>query len=290
MAKKENPVTLEMVWGAAQAAAQKFGCSIQELTNDQVKKHMSHGSPGCIAAFLRQVKIQVLDSKAFDINVFSPGFKAGIVAEFRRFVDQAVAEARQEARVTEEMFDGICKDLDAAQETIVTLRNDLAASTSRGSDEIRRLELEQATTRERLAAAETAQAALAEAREEITRLNARLAEGTSELSAERSKASSLDQRLTDSERQREAAAQKAALAEQRATHAESIVTEQKERVRDLRDELSQANSDRTALQARVTELLERLGLAETRAAVAEAQLPTEKIKPASKGVIAKAEK
>lgn len=66
MAKNDNPVTLEMTWGAAQAAARKHNCSIQELTNNQVREHISHGSDGCVAAFLRQVKIQELDTKAFD--------------------------------------------------------------------------------------------------------------------------------------------------------------------------------------------------------------------------------
>jgi len=294
MAKNENPVTLEMTWGAAQAAARKHNCNIQELTNSQVREHMPHGSDGCVAAFLRQVKIQDLDTKVFDLNVISPGFKAGIVAEIRRFVDQAVETARKEARVTEEMFDEICKGMDEAQETIATLRNDLAASKSRNGSEIRHLELDLAAARERLNGTEEVRATLAEARDaavraqgeardEVTRLTVRLAEVTNELSAERSMASSLHQRLAESERAREAAAQKAALAEQRAAHAKSAAEEQKERVRDLRNELSQAKVDRNDLQARVSGLLERLGQAETRAAVAEARLPSEKKKPPSNG-------
>jgi chromosome segregation ATPase len=188
------------------------------------------------------------------------------------------------------MFDEICKDLDSAQETISTLRHNLAASDSRNGDEFRRLELDRAAVRERLAATEEVKTTLVEARDaairaqgeardEATRLTGRLAAMTSELSAERSRASFLQQRLAESEREREAAAQKTILAEQRAAHADSTAGEQKERVRELRDELSHAKDDRAELQARTSALLERLGQAETRAAIAEAQLKAPQKKP-----------
>jgi chromosome segregation ATPase len=241
--------------------------------------------------------MQALDAQAFDVAV-SPSLKAGLVAEIRQRVDQAVAAAHQEARITEEMFHAICKDLDTAQETINTLRNDLAASTSRNGDEIRRLELDLAAARERLVGAEEAKGTMAEARdtairaqgearEEVTRLTVHLAEVNNELSAERSRAFSLQQRLAEAEREREAAAQKAALDEQRAAHAESTAEGQKERVRDLRDELSDAKAGRAELQARVSDLLERLGQAEIRAAVAEERAP--KKKPSSKGGVTAAD-
>lgn len=293
MAKSDDPVTLEMTWGAAEAAARKHKCNIQDLTNKQVREMMPHGSDGCINAFFRQVRIQDLDAQKFDLNIFSPGFRAAIISEIRRFVDNAVEAERIVARVTDEMFDQSCRDLDAAQETIVNLQSELAKCNSWKSEEIRRLELELADARARLAATEEVKATLVEvrdaalraqdeAREEATRLTGRLAEVTNELSIDRSRASSLQHRLAESERERETAAQKAALAEQRAAHAESTAEEQKERVRDLRDELSQAKADRNELQRRVSELLERLGKTETRAAVAEARLPAEK-KPSGNG-------
>jgi len=293
MAKNENPVTLEMTWGAVHAAARRYNCSIQELSNSQVREHMSHGSDGCVAAFFRQIKIQDLDAQAFDVAV-SPSLKAEFVAEIRRRVDHAVDATRQEARVTEQMFDAICKDLDAAQETISSLRHDLAASSSRNGDEIRRLELDLATARERLAATEEVKATLSEARdaairalnedrEEANRLKVCLAEVTNELSVERSMTTSSKQRLAESEREREAASQNAALAEQRAAHAEATTRELKDRVSELRDELSQAKSDRRELEAKVAQLHERLSKAETRAAVAETQIPVSKKKPPTNG-------
>lgn len=290
---KKDSVTLEMVWGAAQAAARKHNCSIQEITSRQVQEHMPHGSDGCLAAFLRQVKIQDIDSKAFDLNVFSAGFKAGIVAEMRRFVDQAVEAARQEARVTEEIFLQVCNDLDEAKNIISVLRSEKDAIELRTNTEVRRLELELADTRARLTVNDEVKATLVEARdaavtahgearEETTRLAGRVAEITKELGAEKARAFSLQQRLAESEQKQEATAKEAALAKQSAAHAESIAAEHKERLRDLREELSQFKTDRGELQARVSETLERLAKAETRAAVAEARVPPQK-KPPSNG-------
>jgi chromosome segregation ATPase len=268
MAKNDNPVTLEMTWAAAQAAARKHNCTIQALTNKQVEELMPYGSSGCIAAFLRQVRIQDLAAQAFDLNVFSPPFKSAIVTEMRRFVENAVEVVRQETRVTEEVFDQCCKDLDEAQETISTLRSELAANALKTGEETRRLELEIAGARERLAALQEAKSALTAARDESARahesarneimnLRVGLAEVTHQNEADRVAVTLLQQRLTEAERDREAAAQKAALAEQRAAHAESLAAEQKERIKELRDELSEAKVDRRSLEAKLTTLQEQ---------------------------------
>ncbi|OGR34284.1 MAG: hypothetical protein A2091_13020 [Desulfuromonadales bacterium GWD2_61_12] len=97
MIRGKDSIALDDVRSAMENLAQKHMCSIYDVEIAQVQSALGKGSNGTIGAFLKQVKQECINARAFDRANFSTQLKSAIKEEIDRFADNA-RENADEAR------------------------------------------------------------------------------------------------------------------------------------------------------------------------------------------------
>lgn len=146
MAQTKNSPTLKNVTTVAYGIAKERGISILEVTAKDIIDVMGKGSDGYLSAHLQTLKCEYLASKCFEAKDGC----VSVMASVNNLIDDCVKKAeeriRAEAKVTQELFDEVCKknadlyaELAAREQELVTLRNELATQLQTLNEELIKL-------------------------------------------------------------------------------------------------------------------------------------------------------
>jgi len=263
MAKKKNQdaPTLDIVRAVAEKIARDRGCNITEVTGEEIRA-ITGGSDGYVGAHLQTIKLEHIRADRFDVKQLPVALRSALSESHQAFQQRGEETGRAEGKITQDLFDQICKKNSELEAEVARLEQQLATTELERKTEkldydnnLMSIKVEKQSLANHLA---SAQQSLADASKQLKDLNYELGHTTSQVKGLEDSNSQKDQIIHSLNQQ---------LNERTVMH-ETIskeASDQKQRA----DLLSLHNHDLVS----VKELLERrVEEATSRAAKAEAEL------------------
>lgn len=269
MGSRKEEITLALVRRTMEDLARAKGCIIQQIELRHVMDEIGSGSNGTVGAFVKQVKQDHINARAYDRSNISTELKSALILEIDRFANNARENATEELKAISSLNDELCEKVDQADETIRNLEDALKTQQAEAAKEARHLkdELVQANVKieSHAVTIDQQKAELASCRDELaaknadaTTLNRQLGKLEAELKSASTEASAAREALAQAISSREEADKGSALAEQAAAHKQETIDMLKGELGKLEGQLGEMKSQASELSAQHDRLLQKL--------------------------------
>jgi chromosome segregation ATPase len=229
--------------------ANKQGCCITEIEIISVQEEIGKGSNGTIGAYVKQVKQEYINAKAYDRANISQQLKSAIKEEIDRFADNARENVTDELAAVERLNDELLGIVDGADETIRDLEKDLKSQRAVADKEIRHLGDELVKAVEKIEShketIEQHKTDLAAYRAEISGANARevnlikqVGSLEADLATSRQLTAETVDKLNETLGKREEAERKMLLAEQSSAHHQNMIAHVTNQMKTLEQQIN----------------------------------------------------
>ena len=269
---KKDDISLEQVRAAMETLARKAGCCVTEIEIRPVQAELGKGSNGTIGAFVKHVKMEYVNSKAYDRTNFSVRLKSALVEEINAFVDNARQNASEGMACLSRDHGELLRMNQESRETIDALSAELEEQQKKTGQEMGKLFDELARSKQKIADqqeteerikedAEAYRKDLVEANQRTAELNRQIGRLESDVEAKSSERDNLSAKLNETEKTLASAQTTVALCEQAVKHQKevySVLLQTKEslesRIDDLNGKLDSAMAANTKLHDNMEKL------------------------------------
>lgn len=234
MEQGKDSITLNQVRAIMEMLAQKHDRPIVSIEISQVQNEIGRGSNGTIGAFVKTVRQEHINAKAYDRSNISPHLKSALMEEIDRFADNARENAAEELEAISSLNNELSEQIDQAEEMIRDLEEtnhiqqaDAAKEAGRLNDELVRAKAKIDSDKEIIDQQKdemaTCQNNLADKNTETINLNQQLGTLQAELKSARSEASDASKELVEASSRLNEAEKKTALAKQASEHKQQTI-------------------------------------------------------------------
>lgn len=138
MTEIKDDINLQQVRAIVEQIARKEKCCITQVEIKQVQTLLGKGNNGTVGAYLKQVKQEFINSKAFDRANISMQLKSVVMEEIDRFADNARDNANENLEMIERLNQELRELNIQAERTIVDLQQAILDLKTTTAEELRK--------------------------------------------------------------------------------------------------------------------------------------------------------